>query len=486
MGLWDRTKSFFTGAPTQSSYTVGGADDPVWTQTTQKAIAMPGGSHQLLTGQPAPRRGDKELMAAYRNIPMLYSVVSKIADNAACVPLRLYVSTKDKKGVRRIPKRLQSLRRNHFRKELFVRLEEGEIEEIEDHPLLDMLDNPNDQMDGRALMFLTHAWLDIVGEAFWILERNLLGMPVKAWPVPSHWVQQFPTGDKREFIVTMGSTMVHVDERDMLWFRHPDLESPYGRGTAAGAAVADDIDVDEYAVRHINSFFHNRALPDMIVSVTEADDAQMQRARQMWERENLGFRRAYKTAWISGEVNVQRLDTAFADLGLVELRRYTRDVIYQTFGISPEMMGVLDDSNRATISEARYLFSENVLVPRLDLVVAELQRKVVPLFDEKIVIGYDDPVPDDNEFRLKVIKEFPHAVSLNEVRALGSFPERSDMDKVAVFDDPIIVDTLDDYENPEVTYDDGMAEEEAGADRDPEEGGDEDPDREGRSVFVLH
>lgn len=486
MGMWDKTKTLFGfggDEPSVKSFAFGTHEDPAWTHKAH--IGQAAQQSQLFSGGAAPRRGTLELLRAYRNVPMLFSVVSKIADNAASTPLRMFISTKKDSGGKRLKDvSLMRKKRSHFRKELHMRLSTDQLEEIDDHRFLSMLDIPNDAMDGRTLMFLTHAWLDVVGEAFWIVERDLLGLPVKFWPVPSHWVTQFPTESNPEYLVAMGTSMLHVAESDMLWFHHPDLESPYSRGTAGGQAVADDVDVDEYTVRHINSFFHNRALPDMIVSVAEADDGQLKIARQQWERENLGFSRAYKTAWISGEVSVQRLDTAFNDLGLVELRRYTRDVIYQTFGISPEMLGVLDDSNRATISEARYLFSENVLVPRLDLVVAELQRKIIPDFDDRMILSYDDPVPDDNEFRLRVMKEFPHAVTLNEIRALGSLPEREDMDKVAVFDEPTIVDTIDDYENPEVEDDN---EEEAGVGSEFErQPGPKDPDREVGDVQSVH
>lgn len=464
---------------------IGDKADPVWTQFEGegKGLISAARNAQLFVGGNAPKRGDRDLIRAYRESPMFHSAVSKVAGNAAQVPFRLYAPTlRNALNERVHMSRLQAKSRRWKQKELHIRLDKDQIEEIVEHPMLDLMDAPNPNMTGRMFLYLLYGWLDVVGEGFVIVEKKVRGrkaIPKHLWPVPAHWIVQFPQGERRYYEVMMGGEVIRVNENDMIWLRHPDLEFPYSRGTAGGRAVADDLDIDERAAIHVNGFFYNRALPDMIVSLPEADDDQLMAAREKWERENLGFRRSYRTAWVSGEVTVERLDTTFNDMGLIELRRYSRDLVYQTFGISPEMLGILEDSNRATISEARYLFSENVLTPRIDLVCSELQRTLVPMYDKRLILSYDDPVPDDNEFRFKVMREAPHIASLNEWRALASLPEREDGEQYLIEDGLQMVESFDEYEPPErgssneqVMDDDGAVPEESERGRGADQGGD--------------
>lgn len=443
MSFTSTIKSFFSKSPAPVR------DEPAW---TGKNLDLTGqfSKSSLLTGELAPKRGDRELLIAYRDVPAVFSVVKKVSDNASSTPFKIYKQVDEAKKVVN-PFYLKSLNGSYRRKELRLRLQaEDGLEEIQDHPFHQLMARPNAEMSGRTMRWLTFAWIDVVGEAFWIKERDARGKRVVAlWPVPTHWVTRRPGNLDEFYHVLIGTTSIRVAKEDMIWFRHPDLESPYSRGSSAGQAVADDVDIDEYAVQHINSFFHNRAMPDMIISVEEADDTTLANARDKWELENRGFRRAYRTAWISGQVSVERLDTSFGDLGLIDMRRYTRDTILQTFGISPEMLGILDDSNRATVSEARFLFAENVLVPRLDLVCEELERSLIPEWDERIILSFDSPIPDDNEFKLNVMNKNPSAFKQNEWRKLASLPETEDGDRYMIPTDVAdVVETYDDFVGP--------------------------------------
>ena len=436
-------------------------EEPEWVEKNALARSIT----SVTTGGLAPRRGDKQLLQAYRDVPAIFSVVKKVSDNAASTPFILY-RRKGADGRTLAPGTLKSYTGERLRKEIFQELRDrDDLEKVEEHPMLDLLHSPNNLMSGRTLLWLTYAWIDVVGEAFWILERSKLGIPVRAYPVPTHWVLKFPKGEDH-FIVNIGERSVQVERQDMVWFRHPDLENPYSRGTGAGQATSDDVDIDEHAVQHVNAFFHNQAVPPLIVSVDQADEATLKQAKVNWEKENRGFRQAYRTAWISGSVSVERLDTSFADLGLVELRKYSRDNILQTWGISPEMLGILDDSNRATVSEARFLFAENVIVPRIDLVRSTLDQDLVPQYDDRIILGYDNPIPDDNEFRLKVMKTQPGAFTVNEWRRLAAYP---DHDQGSMFmvptDIAVVTEDLSEvtFEEESFEEEDDFEEEERGA-----------------------
>ena len=49
-----------------------------------------------------------------------------------------------------------------------------------------------------------------------------------------------------------------------------------------------------------------------------------------------------------------------------ELRSFERDAIIQTFNVPPELVGVIENSNRATIEAALTIMAIQVIVPRLE------------------------------------------------------------------------------------------------------------------------
>ncbi|MFN7135270.1 MAG: phage portal protein, partial [Myxococcales bacterium] len=136
--------------------------------------------------------------------------------------------------------------------------------------------------------------------------------------------------------------------------------------------------------------------------------------------EDFGGPKKAGRVWVTGSKVVgQRLDTTFKDLQLVQLRGFERDTIMQVFGIPPEIVGILENSNRATIDAAFDLFARLVVVPRLQDFCDEMQAQLVePDFDGELRLGFVNPAPQDKDFTLKAMGQHGKAYRVNEVRAL--------------------------------------------------------------------
>src|SRR5262249_40034448 len=105
-----------------------------------------------------------------------------------------------------------------------------------------------------------------------------------------------------------------------------------------------------------------------------------------------------------------------------DLRSFERDLIMQLPGIPPEMLGVLINSNRSTIDGSGYIFDSQVIRPRLEFRRNELQEKLVPEYDERLILDYVDPVSDDQALQLDAAKAFPGALSVDEQRERAGLP----------------------------------------------------------------
>jgi hypothetical protein len=167
------------------------------------------------------------------------------------------------------------------------------------------------------------------------------------------------------------------------------------------------------------SWFYNSARPDLIVTVEGARDPELRAAEQRWLDRHQGFFRAFKPYFVSRKITVDEIGQTFRDMQFTQLRQHERDTIIQVFGVPPEILGVLESSNRATIDAADYLFSKHVLVPRLELIRETVQERLAPMFDDRLVVEYENPVQEDKAHQLEAAKAQPAALLVNEWREMA-------------------------------------------------------------------
>ena len=66
---------------------------------------------------------------------------------------------------------------------------DGSETEITEHPFLDFMAQPNPlyEMTSSAIWRLHEIYLMLVGESFFLIERDDRGRPTELWNVPPHW-----------------------------------------------------------------------------------------------------------------------------------------------------------------------------------------------------------------------------------------------------------------------------------------------------------
>ncbi len=385
----------------------------------------------------SPSRTAAEYLQAYSTMPWLRAVAGKVSQAVSVVPWEAGYRTAevtDERGYRRkaIVDRVLAqggwALRDTRRKELGT-----DFEELESHPLLTLLDTGNPFLMGSAVRQITCLHLDILGEAFWLLERNGAGMPVSLWPIPPTWVQQTPDLKTRAYTVQVGMWTGQIPETEVVWFRHPDPASPYGRGTGIVQALGDELEIDEYAAKMLKTRFYSGARADVTISpkLREGEDPispeEVKRLKEGWLQDHEGFAKASRPYFSSLPIEVNVVSQTFAELQMLELRRQERDTILQVYGgLPPEWMGIIENSNRATIDSAEYLAMKQVVVPRLEFQRSVLQQQLVPQFDPRLVLDYENPVAEDRAYHLEVMKAMPEVPTIDEWRAQAGLPDLDD------------------------------------------------------------
>jgi HK97 family phage portal protein len=353
-----------------------------------------------------PKRGSAELLEAYRTHPWLRTVVHRIAVEVATAA----------------------------KWELFTEPEgHPQRQQIHAHPLLALFRSPSRRMTAVDVWAFVQMSLDLVGDAFVIIDRNESGFPAELTPIPATWVWRTPSPDSPVFQVSSGGTSAlrEIPSQNMLWMREVDPANPRGRGVGPAHALANELDTDEYAAKFTAAFFVNGGLPGAVVSIEGGSEKEAIRVEEsLRQKHGGGPSNVGKIHVTNKKLSFARLDTSFKDQALVELRKFERDTILQTFGVPPEVFGVIENSNRATIDAAYYLFAKAVLVPRLQLLVSELQMRVVGEYGAGLHLGVVSPVPEDRDFMMRAMAVAPGAFRAGELRRLVGMLPDPDLDAI--------------------------------------------------------
>jgi hypothetical protein len=380
-----------------------------------------------------PDRSTAELLQTFNTSPWVRACAGRVADAMAATEWKLYVATNKSGQARNDVKHIQKAGKATRRKELKALKVHGELREVQEHLMLDMLSNGNLYSTGRDTLWLTSVWFDIVGDVFLIKERNKMGVPSSLWGVPPHWVAETPTPQSPFFRMARGAWQQYIPASEVLWIQNPNPVDPYGRGTGLGKAIDDEIALDEYAAKHSAAFFKNSARPDVIVMPKDGgqfSDVEQARFQQFWNDQLQGFWRGFKPLFMKTPIEVKTLEQNFRNMQVKELRDQERDTIIQTWGVPPELFGIVHSSNRSTIDLAPFIFATYVLVPRLERLRDTLQYRLLTEYGDNLILDYVSPVPQDRLFQQSVMLGKPEAFYANEFRELAGLEPEDELDDV--------------------------------------------------------
>jgi SPP1 gp7 family putative phage head morphogenesis protein len=366
-----------------------------------------------LVGQ-GPRLGAAAMLQAYNEMPWLRAVTQKIAHDVATTTWVLGVP--ERNGVKT---RNRLLQRSHYtqrRQWMKQALATNALRLLDAHPLLDFLDEGNQWFPGLVATQVSQSHLDLIGEMVWLLETNGFGMPLASVPIPPTWVMELPTSTWPFYrIVGPGATRdVPID--NVLYLYHPNPAMPFGRGTGLGQVLGDELETDEYAAKHTRDWFKHKALPPYLIAGLGLQLGEMQRVEERWLQKHQGRGKGFVPHFMSRDVKVYPLAHTFQEQTIIPLRQHERDTIRQVFGFPPEILGIVENSNRATIEAAEFIYQRHVIVPRLEFMRAGLQERLVPRYDDRLVLDYVSPVVEDREYALKVMQAAPWAFKADEWR----------------------------------------------------------------------
>ncbi len=321
------------------------------------------------------------------------SAVSAIADNVASIEIKLFKKTKDG------------------------------VEEVIDHPILDLLFKVNSFTTFFDHFWLTQSYLELTGEAPWFLDRegseikNIFFLrPDKIKPLTgkSNLIEGY------EYQLKPGQTIkLSVDE--VLFLKYPDPSQPFrGLGTLKMAGLT--VDIDNFSERWNSNFYKNSARPDsvMVVKTDSMSDEQKDRLKKSLENLYQGTKNAHKNMLLFGDIEFTKSSFTQKDMDFDNQQKFSRDKILGIFRVPKAIVAQTEGVNFASAKVAEYIFLKFTIKPKMERLIQQLNEFLLPMFKgtEEMFLDIKNPVPADEEKDVvKYNSALTHGwMTINEVR----------------------------------------------------------------------
>lgn len=332
-----------------------------------------------------PRRGGRELLIAFGVSPQARAIVQRVLDAYGAV-------------------------------DWFVPGDNNEKDFT--HPMVKLLDNYNPHLIGSQGRELEQAYLETNGEAITIIAPGPGGdSPIELYPVPPPTVTPEIVNGKQQFRVNTRSGQVVFPAEMVLYQRNPDWSNPYGRGLGLAASLGDEIETDEYVAKHAKAYYYNSAVPEFIgILQGTKTKADLDKFRADWDAQYSGFRRHYRAAWLNQVVDIKELTRRLGTNEIERLRRLLFKIMKLVWGIPPEILGDVENSNRATAQAAIDIMARMVTTPRCKRRRAFWNKNLAPFFGG-VQVDYVSPIPLDFGRRDQIMERHQFHFKRNEIRA---------------------------------------------------------------------
>lgn len=300
-------------------------------------------------------------------------------------------------------------------------------DEVVEHPLLSVLNKPNNFHTGFQFWGLVQKYLDLTGEAFIFVERErelFESSKIKALHllrpdlVDIEYNQDGSVKGytyKRQDKVTIKYEPIQI-----LHIFNPDPMNPL-RGMSlikSGIRAIDtEVQLSEYHARVI-------ANGGKVEGVFKINDPTMTKEKLLQIKESYkeqysGSKKSGLPLFLGGDIEYQNIGLNPSELSYLETKKVSLNDICILTGVPKEILASVGETTYANADAAYGIFLRETIKPIMRRLVTILDWK---LLDEKYDLDFIDPTPENIDKKLEAIKMAYeiNAISLNEKRNLIS------------------------------------------------------------------
>jgi HK97 family phage portal protein len=347
----------------------------------------------------------QQVANGYQNNPIVYRCISLIARSISSIPLIL----------------------------------KKEEKQIETHPLLSLLKEPNPLQSYQSFCEAALSYLLLSGNSF--IEAIHVGhTPTELYTLRPDRIELIPgpKGFPEGYEYTIGS----VKQRIMIdplsgasAILHMRLFNPLDDwyGMSPMMVAEHSISLQNTVLHHNLSLLKNDGRPSgalLVKNKHPLSESERLTLREELEEMYAGTKNSGRMMVLEGDLEWKEMGLSPKDMDFSEGKNLSARDIAQVFGVPPLCVGILGDATFSNYREAVQDLWSNTLIPLLDSFLSHLNRWLVPQFGPDLSLSYHKEGIDAIAQKRWECIERADCLTLNEKRALLGYPPLKDGDQL--------------------------------------------------------
>lgn len=312
------------------------------------------------------------------------------------------------------------------------------LKEIVSHPFLDLIDYPSDLMTRWEMLYMMILNLGYDGNHYLIKNRSVLGIPAEiVMPDPkSVRVERASDGrPKYTYMTTKGE--IDIPFWNMIHVKYPGPNNSLV-GKPIISYFIDQVDVEKYQIEYQRKFYKEGGfLGATFTTSQDLSPSSFSRAKtELESRYGNGINNAFKVALFDNGLSPVKSAYSLKDMDIKNSRDSIRDEITASFQVPKVLMGLGENTNRASAEAVLYAFASGVIDPISLLFSEVLSKHVRNDFGVNYLIKADSQTPKDVQSDMQFFSEMfkMGAITVNEIRVGNDYEKYP----VEVADHPLI------------------------------------------------
>lgn len=235
--------------------------------------------------------------------------------------------------------------------------------------------------NAKHLLRITYKDMMIYGESFWVVEKSLLGTPLRAMRLHPKYMSPLLTDDDVIYGWEYGPGPNDKPKRygtdQVLHFRFDDPDTDLS-GLSPLHSLQLTVASDLNAMHFNGNFFENSAQTGMIVIVRTSTGDEAKRNREWLDQNYVGTKNAHRPLLLEGDVDVKSSVNRQSDMQYVDGRILNRQEIMTALDVPPDKLNIIDDRRRDTSGSSANFQAETI---------SPLQAIIEEVINNELILG---------------------------------------------------------------------------------------------------
>lgn len=243
---------------------------------------------------------------------------------------------------------------------------------VTDHPVRDLLDDPNEFMTWPVFIEAYVLNLCLWGNGYAAIERDTALRPTALLPLLSSQTCPQRTNNRLVYRHALSNRPLAADS--MLHTLNVSYDGVAGIAPieAARNSVGLSLALEEFASR----FFSNGANVQTILELPAMSPEALADFKIKWHQEYAGLANAHRTAAAPG-MKAHRIGATPEESQALESRKHQLREVAGIYRVPPHKIGDLEDAHYANIEQSSIQFREDTIAPWVVKLEAEMNRKLL-------------------------------------------------------------------------------------------------------------